>query len=347
MAVEYTKLTAGNIADLQRLLLPHWQRHWDESFAEAYFCWRFLDREDWEATLAYDGGQPVAFLDSFFRQCRISDTLVRTRQTADWFNSPNTGLVGLMMMRRVMEQPEPILVVGGTAPTHQLLPRLGWKELPALDDYVLPTGLGAAVMAFCKLAHFPADLIPRQLANIFSAPIIGRERAEAPAGPARIDRLGPDEALPPIIPARGSNSLVSVLGQAEVEWLRKAPDACGEYIWLVFSLDGKPAGFSLSALRQRGPFQMARLLHLQAQTPSSQMYRWMSAETAHHLAKCGAQFVTGSFSCPLVGEALRSIGFHRRKTTRAFWWHQGQEPPPLPYHLTLACGDEAILGHPD
>lgn len=347
MAITYIKLTPDRLEDVERLLLPYWQRRWDKPVADAFFRWRFLERADWEAILAYDGARLVGFLDNFFRPCRIGDALLRTRQTADWFCDPGHRPVGVMLMRKIMEQPEPVLVVGGTDATHQLLPRLRWQSLPDLTDYALPTGGGAAIKRLSELFHFRLAAVPGPLGRALSLPMGGRRRAAPPPGAAEVTCLDADEPLPEIVPRAGTHGLSSLLDQSEADWLRLAPDAMGRYVWLVFSLDGRPAGFSLSRLYRAGPLQAARLLHLQAQVPAVALYAWMSAETARYLAQQGAQWVAARFGCPLVDQALAGLGFRRRHACKAFWWHRGEAPPPLPYHLTWVCGDEAVLPYPD
>lgn len=347
MAIEYAELTPERLEDLERLLIPFWRREWDKPFTDAFFRWRFLERPDWEAILAYDGTRPVGFIDSFLRPCQIGDQLVRTRQTSDWYSDPDYRPVGVMLMRKVMQQPEPVLVVGGSDATHQLLPRLRWTSLPDLTHYLLPTGSGAIIKGLSDLFRFPSSALPGPLVRALSLPLLGRRRAKPPAGRAEVVHLTDDQPLPRIVPQAGSTTLLSVLDQGEVEWLRKAPDGMGDYCWLVFSLDGRPVGLSLSRLYNMGALTVGRLLHLQAETPSVALYAWMSSETSRHLTKHGAQWVAGRFGCPQIDEALTSLGFRRRQPCLAFWWHQGQDPPPAPYNLSWVCGDEALLPHPD
>ena len=347
MAIDYAELTPERLEDLERLLLPFWGRAWDRSFAAAFFRWRFIERPDWDAILAYEGTRPIGFIDSFFRRCRIGDSLVRIRQTSDWFCDPGFRPVGVMLMRKVMQRPEPILVVGGSDTTHQVLPRLRWTSLPDLAHYALPTGSGAAIKGLCELFGFPSSRLPRPLVRALSVPLRRRRRANPPAGEAEVSCLAADGPLPRIVPQADGSTLLSVLDQAEAEWLGRAPDSMGSYFWLVFSLDGRPVGLSLSRLYDLGPLTVGRLLHLQAEVPSVALYAWMSDETSRHLAKRGAQWVAGRFGCPQIDEALTGLGFRKRQPCRAFWWHQGQQPPPVPHNLTWICGDEALLPHPD
>ena len=61
------------------------------------------------------------------------------RETCDWFCLPEYRAfgVGLHLMRRMMAKPEPILVIGGTTYTRDLLPRLKWTRLPDVGNYLL------------------------------------------------------------------------------------------------------------------------------------------------------------------------------------------------------------------
>ena len=347
MAIDYAELTPERLDDLQRLLLPFWQRQWDKSFADAFFRWRFVERPDWDGILAYDGARPVGFIDSFFRPYQIGESLVRVRQTSDWFSDPGYRPVGVMLMRKVMQQPEPILVVGGSETTHQILPRLRWTSLPDLAHYALPTGSGAAIKGLSELFGLSSLRLPGPMVRALSLPLVRRRRVKPPQGTAEVSCLPAGGPLPQIVPHDGSSVLLSVLEQAEADWLGKAPEGVGEYVWLVFSLDGRPVGLSLSRLYRRDAMTVARLLHLQADVPSVELYAWMTDETARHLAKQGAQWVAGRFGCPQIDQALTGLGFHKRQPCLAFWWHQGQEPPPPPHNLSWICGDEALLPHPN
>lgn len=347
MAIDYAALTPERLEDLERLLLPFWRRTWDKTFADAFFRWRFVERPDWDAILAYDGTRAVGFVDSFFRPCRLRGTLVRVRQTSDWFCDPGYRPVGVMLMRKVMQQPEPILVVGGSDATHRILPRLQWTSLPDLMHYALPTGSGAIIKGVSEFLRIPVSALPRSLVRTFCLPLLRSHRAKPPAGKAEVACLTAADAVPRIVPSAGGSALLSVLDQEEVAWLRQAPEGMGAYFWLVFSLDGQPVGFSLSRLYDLGPLTVGRLLHLQVASPSVALYAWMSSETSLFLAKRGAQWVAARFGDPLVDEALTGLGFRRRQPCPAFWWHEGRQPPPAPHHLTWVCGDEAQLPHPD
>ena len=184
------------------------------------------------------------------------------------------------------------------------------------------------------------------LARSLSFRIGGARRGPPPGAETSVTRLRGNAPLPEIVPPPDTCMLSAVLGQQEVDWLGKVPDAMGEFIWLVFSVDGAPVGHSLSRIYQEKPFQAAKLLHIQANAPAADLYAWMIAETATYLAAHGAQWVAARFSCPILGEAFRETGFTKRPSRDAYWLDHGRDPPDGPFSLTWMCGDEGLLPFP-
>jgi hypothetical protein len=288
----------------------------------------------------------VAFLDSFIRPCRVGAQVVSVRQTANWFCHPDyRPVVGIKLMRMMMDKPEPMLIVGGNDNSWNVLPRLRWHALPTVPQYVLPIGPGVVFKGLSHLLDFPVSAIPSALGRVISFRVFGRRRGTTPNGSGSVMRLRGAEAIPEIVPPPDGCALSAVLGQEEVDWLDKAPDAMGDFVWLVFSVDGSPVGLSLSRLYEDRPFRAAKLLHLQVTDPSAAGYTWIIEETVHYLAERGAQWIAARFGNPLIVQVLEKMGFkNRRVDAPAFWWNHGQEPPDGPYHLTSVCGNESVIG---
>ena len=349
MSIEYTNLSLEHLDDVKDLMLPIWERRWGEDFARAFFRWRFFERPLWDAALAYDGTSLVAFLDSFIRRCRVGTQIIPIRQTADWFCHPDyRPVVGIKIMRMMMDKPEPMLVVGGNKNTQNVLPRLRWHSLPDVPRFVLPIGPGVMFKGLSRLLRIPTSAFPSALGRLPSFRVFGGRRGAAPNGTGSVFRLRDSESLPEIAPPPDSCALGAVLDREEVDWLNKAPDAMGDFVWLVFSIDGSPMGLSLSRVYEEKPFRTAKLLHLQATDPSAAAYDWMIKETAAFVAECGAQWITAQFGDPLVLQALEKTGYRKKRDDqKAFWWNHGQEPPNGPYHLTWVCGDESVMPFPD
>jgi len=345
MAIKIEPLTADRLEDLQELLLPFWQRNWEKSFADQMFRWRFLERPDWEANIAYDNGKPVAFLDSFFRRRLVGPRLVRVRETADWYSvAAYRPLLGVMLMRQMMAADEPMLVVGGNENTQRLLPKLGWQQLAPLARYVRPLRLGAGIKELSRRLHFPLSAFPASLAEAFSLRVATMHGAE-PMGDLSVIELQPEDMLPEIKPSSASSQLCTLLTAEEATWLHKAPKEMGELVVLAFSVDGVPAAISLSRLHWERPFRTANLLHLQAVADTPELYSWVITETSRRLADRGAHWVTTRFNSPVAQYSCERAGFRKMPASiNSYWYDRNQSLADQALHLTWVCGDESL--HP-
>lgn len=346
-AIQYAPLTAERLDDAKALLLPFWKRSWEPGLAERIFRWRFLERPDWEATLAYDGDRPVGFVDSFFTPYLTEAGVVRVRETADWFCHPDyRPLVGIRLLRGIMTKPEPIVVVGGRDTARQIVSRMGWSVLPELGRYVLPTGTGAMVKGLSKRFRFPLSSVPRAVARGLSirtalAPGAGHRPLEG-----TVALVEDGMALPWIQPAPDAYGLSSLLAPERFEWLRRAPPELGRFFCLAFDTGEGGRGLALGRTYEDGPFRAGRILHLTATAPTLEAYAWMIGQTARFLVGEGAQWITARFSCSTARDALEAVGFRYTGPCQAFWWHPEAPTPEGPIDLGWATGDEGVLPYP-
>lgn len=349
MAIKIEPLTADRLGDLQELILPFWRRQWERPFADRMFHWRFLERPQWEASLAYDDGKPVAFLDSFIRQRVVGSELRQVRETADWYSAPAyRPLLGIRLMRKLMEAEQPMLVVGGNENTQSLLPKLGWRQLAPLERYVRPLRLGAAVKEASRKLHFPLSAIPAAVAGVFSLRIGAVRESARPAGHLSVSELKDTDTLPDIRPSDANSQLCAFLTNDEAKWLRSAPQEMGEFVLLAFLIDGVPSAITLSRLHREKPFTTASLLHLQSATDRSELYDWVVAETVRRLSERGAHWVTARFNAQAVQKSCESAGFRRMNScVKSFWWDRNDTHDPDDPHLSWVCGDEGLHPLPD
>jgi hypothetical protein len=148
LSIVFRSLSEVDPAQVRELLVRlSWKRDWSEELAERYVAWRYGERADGDTLVACDRGRCVGILDSFIRPYRIADRQEIVRETCDWFCLPEYRAlgVGLHLMRRMMAKPEPILVIGGTDVTQNLLPRLKWTQLPDVGNFIL--GVSARTVA--------------------------------------------------------------------------------------------------------------------------------------------------------------------------------------------------------
>jgi len=193
LSITFTSLSEANSAHVREFLVMSWKRDWSDELAESYFAWRYVARGASETLVACDQGRCVGILDSFIRPYWIAGRQEFVRETCDWFCMPEyrSAGVGLHLMRRMMAKPQPILVIGGSADTRNLLPRLKWAKLSDLSSFILVVSARAL------------------------AGLVARNR---PRGVTRVAHLIPDLPLIrrlPDVAAPSTNSRVRVRGHRE------------------------------------------------------------------------------------------------------------------------------------
>jgi Acetyltransferase (GNAT) domain len=323
---------------VRELLAGMWQRDWSEEQTEKYFAWRYGGRDRGETLVAHDKGRCVGILDSFIRPYLIAGHRELVRETCDWFCLPQYRAlgVGLHLMRRMMAMPEPILVIGGTETTVDLLPRLKWARLENVERFVLPVSTRTAAGLLSHRFGGYGAALARVIPHSFLARRIRREpppsanvevRRQAPGGAERLARVAPYDFAP-------------WLDASLLDWLATAPDVLGEFVPLSFFMDGEPVGMSVSRLQMPAVGCKAQIVHLHATRLA--LIDWMVSETVHHLVERGAGAVLCNASCPLTVRALSGFGFVRRPPAPVYWWHASKPSPSGLLNLTSLRADDAL-----
>jgi hypothetical protein len=343
VTISFSSLTRANEPAVQALLLPRWLQDGkgNDKFARELFVWRYEARPFGETLLAFDDGRCVANLDSLLRPYLLSGVPVTVRETCDWFCLPEYRPlgIGIKLIRQMMTWPEPILVIGGNAPTRELLPRMKWSRFPEVSDYLLPLSwraLGAlALRRFLPRGEVLARLIPSQLAL--------RRPRQLPRPPSYAQvRASPGTEIPPP-PPRDTYGLASLIDETCLEWLAHAPREIGDLVSLNFWVEDAPVGISIIRLVPQSEGLTAKIVHLQCALHSPAMMEWIVSETSRYLMTRGAGLITGRFSCPTIGAALQRVGFLCVRKQPAFWWSREEIAPPHgPMHLTMLRGDDAL-----
>lgn len=320
------------------LVRASWKRDWSEELAGSYFAWRYSARGSGDTLIACDQGRCVGILDSFIRPYWIAGRRQAVRETCDWFCLPEYRAlgVGLHLMRRMMAKPEPILVVGGTDTTQNLLPRLKWARLPDVGNFIL--GISARTVAGL-VAHnrWPSAV---RLARLVPDIRLVR-RLRHPARPSansevRVRVLG-DADIPKIAPY----AVAPALDAASLDWLACAPAVLGQFVLLSFVCDGELVGISISRVRELPGFGWtSQIVHVHA--ARFDVVDWMVGATVDDLIGRGAGAVTCRASCPATAAALIKLGFWRRKPAPAYWWPGNKPPPAGSLHLTQLQADDAL-----
>jgi hypothetical protein len=341
MSITFLSLSEVEPADVRELLVRRvWECDWNEETAEHYFAWRFGARGSGETLVAYDRGRCIGILDSFVRPYWVNGRREIVRETCDWYCLPEYRPlgVGLHLKRRMMAKPTPIVVIGGSGDTQNLLLRLKWARLPDIDRFIL--GVSARTVAELlahkrwrrgvKLARLTPDIsLLRRL------PPVTRPSANSQAC---VCVLGATQEMPTTAPY----ALAPILEQQVLDWLMRAPKLLGQFLVLSFFCDGEPAGISINRLQMLPSGGCcAQIVHLHA--ARFEVIDWMANVTVQNLIERGAGVILSRSSCPTTAGALTALGFRRRKPEPAFWWPPDKMPSPGVFHLTRLQADDALL----
>jgi hypothetical protein len=343
LSVSFVTFSESDSASARELLMRHvWRHNWSEELAESYFAWRYTGRPNGETLLAFDQGRCIGILDSFLRPYRIGGRRQLVRETCDWFCLPEyrTLGVGLHLMRHMMSKPEPIINIGGTAYTQDLLPRLKWASLPESGRFLLTVSARttAALLARRASQHFAwaaylvpgIPLVPRP--PRLAAPFENLQvRVRVSDDPGQVEGIGPYDLGPEV-------------EAAFLDWLSRAPSLLGKFVVLCFLRDGMKVGVAICRLEKVSPGCFAQIVHLQS--GQIEILDWMVSETVYHLLERGAGAIFCRSSCPSTGSALSSLGFYRLKPVPGSWWPSSQLLPPAGrFNFTLLRADDALGFH--
>ncbi|MBX9775273.1 MAG: hypothetical protein K2Y71_12790 [Xanthobacteraceae bacterium] len=339
MSIAFRPLSEADPAQVRELLVrASWQRDWSEPLAENYLAWRYGARGNGDTIVACDKERCVGIIDSFVRPYWIDGREEAVRETCDWFCLPEYRAlgVGLHLMRRMMAKPEPILVVGGTDTTQNLLPRLKWARLPDVGNFILGVSARtvAGLMAHSqwpagvKFARFVPDIRLVRRTRDIAAPSANSE--------VRVRVLGENE-----IPSIAHYAIAPALDTRLLDWLACAPAVLGRFVLLSLVCDGEPAGISISRMRELPGFgQTSQIVHVHA--ADAGMIGWTVGATVDDLIGRGVGAITCRASCPDTAAALSALGFWKRKPSPAFWWPANRVPPNGPLHLSQLQADDAL-----
>lgn len=333
-------LTSDLAESFEKLLAVVWQQNWPTDIARRIVRWRYYERPPGHVTwLACVGQDCVAMLDSMTRPYLLYGKRVMVRETADWFCLPEYrrfGL-GLRVLRQLRDYPEPVLVVGGSTMTRQILPRLGWDILAPVRSYILPIkarGLAANLMRQKWPAHETfARIIPRW------APFRSIARVPAPTGQAQVEVI--DGETWHELPANGSTELVVLLERAHFQWLTAMPHDFARTLGVVCRLDGAIAGFALVQLEPTATGLDGRIVHLQSVDNDTKLLAWIIAETSRVLVDHGADFIRCFVSTPEKSAAIESVGFILSQELPCHWWNRPGLRVPGRIDVDYLRGDDA------
>jgi len=342
MALRLTQLDETNRAAFEALLVRAWRQNWDPELARALIHWRYYDRPSGGGTwLVCNDGQCVAMLDSYLRPYLLNGRRIVVREGADWYCLPQYrpfGL-GLRLMRQMMACPEPMLTISGSDSTREMLPRLGWTRLPDVHSFVLPVKARGVASALLR------ERWPYREAYANAIPDFVRLRSprRAPASSAGVCRVAewrPGASTGLSLPQQPG--LIQLLEQADLDWIARMPPGVAQPLVLVFFLDHRPIGFSLSQIEPTRTGLDGRIVHLQIADAAQAIVDWVVGETASQLAARGAGMIRCWASSPEKVAALRRAGFVVKGPLPGFWWPKPGAPAPLGLDAGFLRADDAV-----
>jgi hypothetical protein len=332
----------------QAAVIAHFRARWpagSDQDLRAFVRWRFA-RPVSSALAAIQGdGRCVGFLSWVVRPYRIRGTDLSIRETSDWYTSPDyrSGGLGLTLMRRVMAQDAPILTIGGSTITLQILPRLRWQELKPVRTFVRILRLGAVIdvaehrLGVRKLASAP--LFARSL------PVSRAARARAPGSGWEAGAADPARAAS--VAAGGGNILQPVVGEDEIRWYAAAPACAGRFVLREYrDAAGHPVGVGIVRLIAIGRWRGARVMHVGAAEWDLRLFQWIISDLSAVAEAFGAESVRAVSSSRIIGHAYRGTGFRERQALPTYLWDPGKRVSAEETAFDFTRGDDGFVPHP-
>ena len=327
----------------ETLLNEAWGKNWDDDVAQQIVQWRYYDRPGGAVTwLAVEEGHCVAMLDSMLRPYLLDGQRVMVRETADWYCTPtHRSGVGLWLLRQLALYPDPVIVMGGSSSTVEILSKLPrsfnmqWMPLPMVSSYVLPIKMRGLAANLIRQHWWEREKLAVSIPNFL--PARKPKRIAAPTSNAAIRLLADDDAVSVTPPAR--QGLVQLLETPHWQWLAKMPHDLAQPLGLLFSLDDKPVGVSFSQIEPAATGLDARIVHLQCQPSHT---RWIASETAQFLMQQGVGFIRCCVSSDDKIEALKDVGFVKAKEVPCHWLPREAPTIPTTIDVSYLRGDDAM-----
>jgi len=341
MALAIVPLSTDTLPALRRFAEKVWQR----PRSEDYYRWRYVQPPFHRAWLAMKDGEVLAMEAAIQRPWRLGEQTVDVLEVFDWFALPelrNVG-TGVRVMQALMKEPHPLMLVGGSADTQGLLPRLSWQRVATSSRWILALGTertGAALErrlrlppALARAAASAALRRPGQRPRPRAVPRGGRVLATASIGP---------ELLALYRGALGYGTL-PMWTEPMLRWLLAGFPGAGHFVPLCFAIDERPVGWSLLRVYPTATGCDAEILELFAPEADADLYTWMVSETTLRAAGFRPGLVGARTTCPAVETAFRRNRFWQTSSDPVNFWLDGQPAPPGPYLVGSNTNDAAIV----
>lgn len=313
----------------------------------AYHRWAYLEDPSHRAWVALDGDRCVALLRAFAVSYRLDDTVVGCLETFDWYATEEgrRAAAGLRVMRAAMEEPEPLVNVGGTPDTLAILPRMGWHRLDEAASFVLPLAGRAATTALPgrRRALRPAGRVALAVA---ARAWFGRGRQEAPPNGEVLAVAAPGHEVLALYEGAVERRTVPVPNIEHLRWLARGAPGVGRFLTLVFVIGGSLRGWGMIRVYEGPDGPEASLIEAFAPRPEPVLARWMVSELIERTRPYRPILVRAQATCPILTEALSRMRFVRARSRPVLTWSAGPWPGGSPTHFAMSTQDFPLLPYP-
>jgi hypothetical protein len=339
VTLAFTDLTRQHASALETALLGEvWSHQWSAELAHQIVEWRYWQRPAGHTHLALQDGRCVGILDAFERPYMVNNQVTLVRESCDWWSDPSLRAsgVGLRLMRELMQEETPLISIGGSRINLELLPRLKWRCIGEVKNWLLP--LRARDVAAVALRKQHREMLAQVVPGFVR---LRRVPTTSPPAPS----AGVREWLPgdgPLIPAPNTTGVAAILEEAQLEWLVAAPAALAEVRALEFSLEGQPAGFAIIQIEPTSLGAEGKIVHLQVREESSALLGWMVSDLVRRLTDARAGLVRARSGSPVLDAQLRRAGFVLVRQEPVYWWTRQGPLPQAPLHLSYLRADDGL-----
>jgi len=298
------RLTGHSLEPLKHLVEEVWRR----PRSEAYYRWRYGEAPGLLTLVALEGARCVSTISAFQKQYRDGDAELACLEPFDWYTLPEmraTG-VGLRLMKSLMNSGPPLVGIGGSTLTRQMLPRLGFRTVAQATQFVLPLS-GAYILrdrGWPALAKNAARIVLDAAAAVWFRP--ARRPFMARLEFTRVAQL--DAELAKI---DGGTGFRSVPDPAFHEWLAKgsAVARTGDYVTVAIARRGETLGWALARLYRARGLLYGVILDLRLKRQDAELGEAAVRGVSRVLAGCGADSVRAYSTCATLSAAYRAAGF--------------------------------------
>lgn len=341
MATEIVALTSEHYERLAQFSAKVWPR----PRSAAFLRWRYLEPSFQRGYLALRDAECLAMVSVFRRPYLSGAGVVHVADSFDWFTLPelqNSGL-GVRLMRRVMKDPDPVIVTGGSPITRDLLPKMGFRTLGPVRRYWLPIDAERVATLLARRS------VPRPLSRLafrVGRPWVGPRRLRPPPGGRAFAVAGVGEEALAIDPRPAGRGCAPVWTPELVRWLQTGFPTMGHYLPLYFAIGRDLAGWALLRVFEGAVGREAQLLDVRAREDDEGLYAWMVSEAVARAAGLGAGMLVTGTTLPTLERALRRNRFRPAGSAPIHCYgglEAGLEEPAV---FAAHWGDEPLVPYP-